>query len=507
MKFEAKNEKEMKSPSLKWNMILNVVKGLLGIVFPLITFPYASRVIGVEGLGKNGFASSIISYFSLIAAMGFSSYMRRTGSTVRSDKEKFNRLASEVFSLNVISTFFAYLLLFVVLFSSAKLRDYQNLIIILSFSLFLTTFGVDWVYSVFEDYAYITVRSLIFHVISLVLLFTLVKTPDDLVKYVWISVISSAGSNILNFFHSRKYCSIKLTWNINWKKHLPPVLVFWTTTLATTIYVSSDITILGFLCDDRAIGIYTVSVRVYSIVKSIVGSAIAVSIPRLCAYVGENKRQQYSDLAQDVHNTIITFTIPILIGTILYSHDLISFLGGSDYSEAFVSLILLSIALIFCMLAYFWGECVLVPNFREKGSLIATICSAAINITLNFILIPLYKQDAAAFTTIIGEGTAFLVCFFIGRKFFKIKGVFSTYSKVILGSTVIYPVSILSRVLTDSSFFRILIGVLLSVPAYFVLEIVLHNESVSQILIGIKKRLKDSKEKNDGYKTCDGNTR
>ena len=40
----------MKVRSLKFNSVVNLIKTILGIIFPLITFPYASRVLGATGM-------------------------------------------------------------------------------------------------------------------------------------------------------------------------------------------------------------------------------------------------------------------------------------------------------------------------------------------------------------------------------------------------------------------------------------------------------------------------
>ena len=62
----------MRKKSMKENAILNALRTLAGIVFPLITYPYISRVLGADNLGKINFANSIVSYFSLLAALGIS---------------------------------------------------------------------------------------------------------------------------------------------------------------------------------------------------------------------------------------------------------------------------------------------------------------------------------------------------------------------------------------------------------------------------------------------------
>ena len=49
----------MKVRSLKFNSVVNLIKTILGIIFPLITFPYASRVLGATGIGKVDYANSI----------------------------------------------------------------------------------------------------------------------------------------------------------------------------------------------------------------------------------------------------------------------------------------------------------------------------------------------------------------------------------------------------------------------------------------------------------------
>ena len=97
--------------SLRANAVLNVIKQLCSILFPLITIPYVSRVLQVANYGKIAFSSSFISYFSLLASLGITSYAIREGAIVRDKPERLKLLQNEVFTLNVYSTFFSYSIL------------------------------------------------------------------------------------------------------------------------------------------------------------------------------------------------------------------------------------------------------------------------------------------------------------------------------------------------------------------------------------------------------------
>ena len=168
-----------KEKSLKINMILNAIKGIMSIVFPLISFPYVSKILGVENIGKYNFSNSIINYVVLFAGLGIATYAIREGARLRNKKEEIEKFSSEMFSINIISTVVAYIGLFILLIIVPKFHEYTSLLIILSLQVIFKTIGIEWIYSIYEDYAYITLRSIIFQVLSLILLFLFVKTQND----------------------------------------------------------------------------------------------------------------------------------------------------------------------------------------------------------------------------------------------------------------------------------------------------------------------------------------
>ena len=241
--------------SIGVNAGLNMIRTACQVIFPLITFPYVSRVLHVENIGIYNFCQSVISYFSLLAALGISTYAIREGARYRDNEEKMSLFASEVFSINFISTVFSYLILGVCILLVPRFNQYSSIMVALSISIMFTLIGSEWIFQIYEDYKYITIRGILFQFISLILMFVLVRNSSDLFAYVWITVISCSGANILNAVSRRKYCKIRLTINAKILTHLAPILVLFATSVATTIYTNADTTMLGFFYDFNAPGI------------------------------------------------------------------------------------------------------------------------------------------------------------------------------------------------------------------------------------------------------------
>lgn len=471
-----------KEKSIKLNMILNAVKGLMGILFPLISFPYVSKILGVEGLGQYNFASSIVSYIGMVAALGIGTYAIREGARVRDSKEAFSAFASEIFTLNMISTAFSYLVLAVLLCLVPKFSDYRGTILILSLSVLVQTIGCEWVYSVYEEYAYITVRSILFQILSILMLFLFVKTEQDLNAYAVITVVSTAGANLINRIYARKYGAIRLTSKVDWKRHLKPIFMLFAMNAAVTLYVSSDITILGMMCGDHTVGIYSVSVKVYNIIKSLMSAAVVVSIPRLSALWGQGRTEEFKKVAGDIYSTLITIVMPAIVGVVLLSEQIVLLVSDASYLEAVPSLIILAVTIFFCLGAGFWSQAILIPMKKDGVVVKATIISAVVNIGLNLVLIPFWKENAAALTTLIAESVAFAMCAMEARKTLKLEGVGKTAWKTGLGCVLMGGYVLLVNTLGLGLFAHIIVAVAGAVVIYFIVELLLKNSAMKGIV-------------------------
>ncbi len=465
----------MKQKSLKLNALFSAIRRVCYIVFPLITFPYVSRVMGADAIGKFNFSNSIISYFILLSSLGVANYALRDGSKIRDDKVKFQKFISEVFTINMIATVISYVILMLLLFIP-KINSYSAIILILSIQILFNTLGVEWIYNIYEDHIYLTIRSISIQILSLILLLLFVHSPNDLLWYASISALAGTGSNVLNLLFLKKHCSLKLTKELNLDKHLKPIMILFASQIAITIYASSDITILGFLCSDYTVGIYAISVKIYTIIKSVLAAVIVVSIPRLSYYVGNKKQDIFVKSSNNIYKTILTLTIPTIVGLMMLSKEAVLIVGGEQYIESYNSLVLLSIAILFSTVSYFWCQCVLVPHHEEKGVLFITIVSAIVNVVLNLIFIPFFGEVAAAVTTIISEALVCVYSIAKGRKYLKTVDILKTIIKVMVGCiTIVLIVMLFKKVISDF-YLYICLSVIIYIVVYFVIALLLNND-------------------------------
>ena len=390
--------------SLTKNAALNIIKEIVNILFPMITFHYVTTLLGDYNYGKYVFGANIVSYISYIAAAGILRYAVRECAGIRDDRDKVGQLVNEIYTINVFTTIIAFVILAGLLIFWPKLHDYAPVILILSLTVLFATIGVDWVNSAFEDFAFITLRHIICQSLALILVFVLVRDSDDIVGYAAASSFGVVVPNIINRFHiKRKYgFSPKFRPSDKVKKHIKAIAFLFVCTIGTFIYINSDITILGIFYDDNITGYYGVSSRFYLLVKQVINAAFVVFIPRIANELSKDVHKSVEKLQRVLRLTIIA-VLPASIGLIMIRKNLILLFSGEEYIRAQSSLLILGVALVPALLANFYINIVMIPLKKEKQVMIATLISAGVNLVLNLILIPFYAEDAAAVTTLIAE--------------------------------------------------------------------------------------------------------
>lgn len=475
--------------SIKINAILNVIKQGCTIIFPLITFPYVSRILGADGFGKYNFSFSIADYFIILAALGISTYGVREGAKIRNDPEKINRFSCQVFTINCISTIISIISLLIVITLFPSLGKYKALILIIASQMALATIGADWINSIYEDYLYITLRYIFIQILALISIFVFVKNENDLLIYTIIMTLAASAGNIINIFYIRRYVKLKFVFNRELLIHIKPILILFVNLLAISVYVNADITMLGIYSNDEVVGIYSLASKIYNIVKRLINAIIIVAVPRLAFYSAHNI-DNYQTLIKKTLNILILVLIPSVGGLAILSKPIMLVVGGEEYLPGADILVMLSLSLLFALFASVYSNGVLVIYNEEKVLLISTVISACLNIGLNIILLPILGMYGAALTTILAECLNMIIQGIRSRKYLS-KEVLnkSDIVKVIIGTIIICAYSYIIINNVHRTLLKTFVAIIGSVLIYSIVMLLLKHSYVIVLVDNIKKRI------------------
>lgn len=479
-----------KGKSLKLNAMISSLNTLVSLIFPLITFPYISRVLQVENVGSINLGYSIIEYFVLIAGFGVNTFAIRTGSSIRDDRNALSEFANQMFTINIITTVISIIMLLLLLSLPTKLANYKNLILVQSLMLIFSPMALDWYYSIFEDFLYITIRNTLTKVISIICMFIFVHDINDTIVYVLITSLATSSSYIFNFIHTKRYMPLKITLHPHFDLYYKELLIFWVNAFAITVYLDIDKTMLGLLSGTKAVGLYSVATNIYVISKRMVNAATTAMVPRL-SYYAKIDKAAFISLGSKVIKTVIFFAVPMITGLYILNKDVILLLSGKSYLEATPALLILAIALCFAMLSNVFVNGILLSNSQEKYVLKCTLITAGINVGLNFIFIPLFKQNGAAITTLLTEAVMFVATGICAKKIIKSFASEKTLIHALIGAVAMIIISLLLQemFLHMAVLTRLIIKILVSSLVYFILQVIMCDEICFSFLNMIKNKI------------------
>ena len=474
----------MKRRSLGMNTGLNVIRTLLTMLFPVITFSHISNIFSVDTVGGYSFANGTAGYFIMFAALGISTYAVREGVAYRNDFVRMSEFGSQIFTINLVSTVIAYALLGISVFVVPKFAECRTLLLILSVNIILMTLGCDWVHMIYEDFLFITIRTIIIYLLALLLFFLLVQTPEDLYAYAWITVLATSGAQLLNIPARRKYCRILPTALGKTRHHLKPILILFANTVTTSLYVNSDLLILGFMRSDYEVGLYSVTVKIYMLFKALLGAAITVITPRLSALQQEVDPEAFAEAAGKILRTLVTVLLPVATGILFLDEPLILLISNEQYLGGLPSLHWLGGALVVSIIGWFMTACILIPAKQDGSVLKITMLAAALNVGLNLILIPMMGFVAAAITTLLSEGIACILGCVKARKIMNLKNLFPIrfIIAVFAGCAGVAGMCLLTRALDAGPLISAGVSFLAAMPVYAGITTFLGNEEAIDAL-------------------------
>lgn len=406
--------------SVKINVLLNGINTVTSILFPIITFPYAARVLLPEGIGVINFQLSVINYIVLLTSLGIPLYAVKEIARFRDNQIDRDKATFEIILLSVLLCLVGYVGVWLLADFVPQIHQQSALFYILSLTILFNAIGVNWFYQGIEDFKFITYRAIIIRTLSALSLFIFVHSTSDLLIYGVICVGSTVGNNAINFVHLRKYLhfshfSIK---KLNIIRHIRPACQVFVLNLIISLYIQLNSIMLGFMAGDDAVGYFAAGTKISHIGLILISSLGTVMLPRCSHLIETGKFEQFANTIKKSARFIVALSLPMIAGLMILATPITLIFCGKDFIDSIPILYLNAPVIILIGLTNVMGIQILYPMGKVNIVICSVSCGAIVNILLNLFLIPIYSAVGAAIATLFSELAVYVVQIIAGKKYY-----------------------------------------------------------------------------------------
>lgn len=489
-------EKE-KKVSAKTNYIFNVLYQIFTVIVPLITTPYISRILGAEGIGTYSYTYSIVRYFLIIAALGTVSYGAKKISVFQDDRKKTSITFWEVFILKAILTVIMIILYYayVFCFANNKLISAIQGIYLLG-----TLLDISWLFQGMEDFKKISIRNFIIKIINIIYIFGIVKTQEDLWKYIFGLAFFTALGSLVMWWRINRYVVLVEFRELKPLKHLKPVLELFIPTIATQVYAILDKTMIGLYANnDTENGYYEQAFKVVDMSLMIITTLGTVLMPKVSKEFANNRIENVKLYLKKSYKFVWILGVPLTLGVIGIIRIFVPVFFGDGYDKVKILLPILSLIYIPMGMNYMTGRQHLVSTNQQNQYTKFLLTGGIINIIINFILIPKYLSIGAAIGSVVGE----YCILFISIRFLKrtnqfdFNNFFKEVYKYIISGIVMFALLMITQNMVSCDWRGLIFLILIGVTSYGCMLILLKENMTLEILRNLRKEV-NLKIKNKG---------
>ncbi len=465
-----------KEKSLSKGGAFYLIYQVLNLAFPAVTGIYVTHVLVPEKIGMVGAAQNVANYFVIFSFLGIPTYGMREIAKYKDDDKERSKIYSELYVINTISTIVFLSLYLALIILVPTYRNELSLYLITGISIALNFFNVSWLYEGMEDFQFISIRNLIFKVVSFCLLILLVRSKDDYLLYALVTVLGTAGNYVMNIICVKKYVTFSLK-SLNLKRHIKSVMYLVAVNLAIEIYSLMDITMMNFMSTKESIAFYKFGHSVELILLQVVNTFTIVLIPRISYSYKEKLYSEFNRLLTKGFKMILLCAVPMIIGILFTADFLMVKLYGNEYIVSARILKIFAILLIVSPVGYLLGSRVLLATENEDKMLISVGTGAIINLVGNAILIPKLHEYGATIASLLSEFIVMIVYISHGRKYFRLEKM-KMFAIKLIGAASVMTVSLFLCEFISGGWSKLITQIIVAVTTYSI-SLLLFKEEIT----------------------------
>lgn len=456
------------APSIKKNFAYKSALTLSTYVMSFITFPYVSRVLGVERLGLVNFVDNTVNYFLLFATLGVGLLGVREIAGAKNDVERQSKIFSNILGMNLLFTIFTLALYVAAIFLVPRFHQSSELFFIGTAKILFTAFLVEWFFTGIENFKYITIRSLLVKLLYVLAVFLFVKTSDDYKLYFILTVGVVVVNATINMVYVRKFVSISFA-DLFMGKYIKQNMVLGIYTIMSSMYITFNVMFLGLVSNDTEVGYYTTAFKLYSVILGFFTAFTNVMLPRMSFLLANGEKERFNEMIAKSFSAMSTFIIPLVLCSIIMAPQIIYVLSGPGYEGAILPMRIIMPAAIFVGIAQVLAVQVIMPMKHDKVLLVASAIGAATSLAINFSLVGELQSIGTAIVLICSEMfvTVIYVIFIKRNKIVKIP--FGILPMNILYSLPSVFICIFCTVYIDNPYLSLFIGMVVSILCWIII--------------------------------------
>lgn len=378
-------------PSLKNNLFYSILLVLANYVFPFLTYPYVSRVLGVTGIGACNFVDSVINYFILFSSLGIGSLGVREIARNKGDKHALDRTFSNLLLVNLALTGFMLVLLVAAALVVPQLSEHKDLMFIGAFKLVFNCLLVEWLFRGLEDFRFITIRTVAIKVLYVIAVFVFVRHREDVWIYYSLSSLTVVINALVNIVFSRT--RVRLTFkNLELKSTFKSMLALGVYSILTSMYTTFNVTFLGFVSGETEVGYYYTATKVYYIVMAVFSAFTSVMLPRMSSLVSEGEMEKFKRYFALAVDLLLALSLPLVIWMVIMAPDIVFAVSGPEFGGSVIPMVIISPLLFVVGYEQILVLQTLLPLGKDKIMLRNSLIGAIVGVALNIILVPFFAS-------------------------------------------------------------------------------------------------------------------
>ena len=469
------------SVSVKRNFAYKSLLTISNYLMGLITFPYVSRVLGVEHMGLVSFVDNTINYFLLFATLGIGALGIREIASAKSDKVLCKQVFSNILGMNLFFTFCTLLIYFLCILFIPQMHHYQELFYIGVAKILFTAFLVEWFFTGTENFRYITIRSIIIRIVYVVLVFVLVRVSEDYKLYFILTVGVVVLNALINMIYAKRFVKISVE-NLFKLKYVNQNIILGIYSIMTSMYLTFNVMFLGMVSNNIEVGYYTTAFKLYSILLGFFTAFTNVMLPRMSALLAGGEKERFQHLIDKSFSAVCTFSIPIILCSIVLAPEIIYILSGPGYEGAILPMRIIMPAMLFVGIAQILAVQILMPMKKDKILLCASVLGAIIALLVNVAAVSRWHSIGSAVVLICSEMVATSCYIVYSYRHRIVYFPFRAFVKSVLCSLPTMMVCIVCSLCISSPFISVLLSILLGGMVWVCIEWNMRNSFLKNLL-------------------------